>query len=114
MGQTAYFGPAIDSLAHFVKLGHVPDGMVNPADYLLEVCQFLIFLAITLFHNSYLITAAEVLRHNGILGSTHACFIFVPAVHVKWYSGISGSSHARFILVPAVYDRVVDSTRQSS
>ena len=38
MGQTAYFGPAGDSLAHFTSLGHEPKGMVNPADYLLEVC----------------------------------------------------------------------------
>ena len=37
MGQTAYFGPAIDSLEHFALLGHRPDGLVNPADYLLEV-----------------------------------------------------------------------------
>ncbi len=37
MGQTAYFGPAIDSLEHFARLGHEPDGLVNPADYLLEV-----------------------------------------------------------------------------
>lgn len=38
MGQTAYFGPAKDSLAHFASLGHEPEGLVNPADYLLEVC----------------------------------------------------------------------------
>ena len=38
MGQTAYFGPAADSLAHFATLGYEPKGMVNPADYLLEVC----------------------------------------------------------------------------
>lgn len=37
MGQTAYFGPAVDSLAHFASLGHEPKGMINPADYLLEV-----------------------------------------------------------------------------
>lgn len=37
MGQTAYFGPAADSLAHFANLGYEPKGMVNPADYLLEV-----------------------------------------------------------------------------
>ena len=37
MGQTAYFGPAADSLAHFATLGYEPKGMVNPADYLLEV-----------------------------------------------------------------------------
>lgn len=38
MGQTAYFGPAVDSLNYFAALGHIPEGMVNPADYLLEVC----------------------------------------------------------------------------
>ena len=38
MGQTAYFGPAAESLAHFANLGYEPKGMVNPADYLLEVC----------------------------------------------------------------------------
>ncbi|CAM9592338.1 unnamed protein product [Ectocarpus fasciculatus] len=37
MGQTAYFGPAVDSLDHFASLGHEPDGLVNPADYLLEI-----------------------------------------------------------------------------
>eukprot|EP00904_Undaria_pinnatifida_P002690 jgi/Undpi1/12421/HiC_scaffold_5.g02093.m1 len=37
MGQTAYFGPADHSLAHFANLGHEPKGMVNPADYLLEI-----------------------------------------------------------------------------
>lgn len=37
MGQTAYFGPAQDSLGHFSRLGHEPVGLVNPADYLLEV-----------------------------------------------------------------------------
>ncbi|CAN0222698.1 unnamed protein product, partial [Ectocarpus sp. 12 AP-2014] len=37
MGQTAYFGPAVDSLDHFSSLGHKPDGLVNPADYLLEI-----------------------------------------------------------------------------
>ncbi|CAN0443751.1 unnamed protein product [Pylaiella littoralis] len=37
MGQTAYFGPAVDSLDHFAKLGHTPVGLVNPADYLLEI-----------------------------------------------------------------------------
>lgn len=37
MGQTAYFGPASDSLEHFARLGFKPDGLVNPADYLLEV-----------------------------------------------------------------------------
>eukprot|EP00752_Nemacystus_decipiens_P009950 g8873.t1 len=37
MGQTAYFGPARDSLAHFASLGHEPMGLVNPADYLLEI-----------------------------------------------------------------------------
>ena len=38
MGQTAYFGPAVDSLAHFASLGYEPKGMINPADYILEVC----------------------------------------------------------------------------
>lgn len=44
MGQTAYFGPAIDSLEHFALLGHHPVGLINPADYLLEVhtCCFLV------------------------------------------------------------------------
>eukprot|EP00903_Cladosiphon_okamuranus_P021625 g19883.t2 len=37
MGQTAYFGPARDSLDHFASLGHEPQGLVNPADYLLEI-----------------------------------------------------------------------------
>lgn len=37
MGQTAYFGPAVDSMAHFAKLGHTPEGLVNPAEYLLQV-----------------------------------------------------------------------------
>ncbi|CAM9216387.1 unnamed protein product [Ectocarpus sp. 12 AP-2014] len=37
MGQTAYFGPASDSLDHFARLGHEPKGLVNPADYLLEI-----------------------------------------------------------------------------
>ncbi|CAM9549652.1 unnamed protein product [Pylaiella littoralis] len=37
MGQTAYFGPAVGSLEHFAKFGHVPVGLVNPADYLLEI-----------------------------------------------------------------------------
>ncbi|CAN0120957.1 unnamed protein product [Ectocarpus sp. 6 AP-2014] len=37
MGQTAYFGPAVDSLEHFASLGHEPQGLVNPADYLLEI-----------------------------------------------------------------------------
>ncbi|CAN0345524.1 unnamed protein product [Ectocarpus sp. 12 AP-2014] len=37
MGQTAYFGPAVDSLDHFASLGHEPRGLVNPADYLLEI-----------------------------------------------------------------------------
>ncbi|CAN0437423.1 unnamed protein product, partial [Ectocarpus sp. 12 AP-2014] len=37
MGQTAYFGPAVDSLDHFARLGHEPKGLVNPADYLLEI-----------------------------------------------------------------------------
>ncbi|CAM9583250.1 unnamed protein product, partial [Ectocarpus sp. 13 AM-2016] len=37
MGQTAYFGPAVDSLDHFARLGHEPEGLVNPADYLLEI-----------------------------------------------------------------------------
>ncbi|CAM9919784.1 unnamed protein product, partial [Ectocarpus fasciculatus] len=37
MGQTAYFGPAVDSLDHFASLGHEPKGLVNPADYLLEI-----------------------------------------------------------------------------
>ena len=37
MGQTAYFGSAADSLGHFAKLGLEPAGLVNPADYLLEV-----------------------------------------------------------------------------
>ncbi|CAM9446521.1 unnamed protein product [Ectocarpus sp. 4 AP-2014] len=37
MGQTAYFGPAVDSLDHFASLGHEPQGLVNPADYLLEI-----------------------------------------------------------------------------
>lgn len=37
MGQTAYFGSAADSLGHFARLGHEPTGLVNPADYLLEV-----------------------------------------------------------------------------
>ncbi|CAN0277096.1 unnamed protein product, partial [Scytosiphon promiscuus] len=32
MGQTAYFGPASDSLEHFARLGFKPDGLVNPAD----------------------------------------------------------------------------------
>lgn len=37
MGQTAYFDPANESLEHFAGLGYKPDGLVNPADYLLEV-----------------------------------------------------------------------------
>ncbi|CAB1101456.1 ABC [Ectocarpus sp. CCAP 1310/34] len=37
MGQTAYFGPAVGGLDHFASLGHKPDGLVNPADYLLEI-----------------------------------------------------------------------------
>ncbi|CAN0131811.1 unnamed protein product, partial [Ectocarpus fasciculatus] len=37
MGQTAYFGPAVDGLDHFASLGHEPKGLVNPADYLLEI-----------------------------------------------------------------------------
>ncbi|CAN0395195.1 unnamed protein product, partial [Hapterophycus canaliculatus] len=37
MGQTAYFGPAVKSLKHFRRLGHKPAGLVNPADYLLEI-----------------------------------------------------------------------------
>lgn len=37
MGQTAYFGSAAGSLGHFAHLGHEPTGLVNPADYLLEV-----------------------------------------------------------------------------
>ncbi|CAM9408971.1 unnamed protein product, partial [Phaeothamnion confervicola] len=37
MGRTAYFGPAAAALPHFAALGRVPDGMVNPADYLLEI-----------------------------------------------------------------------------
>ncbi|CAN0478910.1 unnamed protein product, partial [Scytosiphon promiscuus] len=37
MGQTAYFGPAVDSLEHFARLGQSPIGLVNPADFLLEV-----------------------------------------------------------------------------
>ena len=37
MGQTAFFGPASESLDYFAGLGHKPDGLVNPADYLLEV-----------------------------------------------------------------------------
>ncbi|CAN0041029.1 unnamed protein product [Ectocarpus sp. 12 AP-2014] len=37
MGQTAYFGPAVGSLDHFARLGHEPKGLVNPADYLLEI-----------------------------------------------------------------------------
>eukprot|EP00903_Cladosiphon_okamuranus_P020333 g18655.t1 len=36
MDQTANFGPAIDNLEHLTILGHWPEGLVNPADYLLE------------------------------------------------------------------------------
>lgn len=39
MGQTAYFGPAGDSLGYFARQGHEPEGMVNPADYLLEASE---------------------------------------------------------------------------
>lgn len=37
MGQAAYFGSAADSLGHFARLGLEPTGLMNPADYLLEV-----------------------------------------------------------------------------
>lgn len=39
MGQTAFFGPAIESLEHFSSLGYLykPYSSVNPADHLLEV-----------------------------------------------------------------------------
>lgn len=40
MGQTAYFGPAIDSLGHFARLGYTPVGLFNPADFLAEVSFF--------------------------------------------------------------------------
>ena len=49
MGQTAYFGPAKDSLAHFASLGHEPVGLVNPADYLLEVTLHCVPPLIVLF-----------------------------------------------------------------
>lgn len=39
-GRTMYFGPAVDSLEHFARLGYKPVGLVNPADYLIEVYAF--------------------------------------------------------------------------
>ncbi|CAN0151348.1 unnamed protein product, partial [Pylaiella littoralis] len=36
-GRTMYFGPAVDSLEHFARLGYKPVGLVNPADYLIEI-----------------------------------------------------------------------------
>ncbi|CAM9490513.1 unnamed protein product [Choristocarpus tenellus] len=37
MGQTAFFGPASEALQYFAGLGLKPTGLVNPADYLLEI-----------------------------------------------------------------------------
>lgn len=38
MGQTAFFGPATESLGHFSSLGYLyKPGLISPADYLLEV-----------------------------------------------------------------------------
>lgn len=39
MGQQAYFGPVQGSLPHFAELGYFPRGMMNPAEYLLEVSR---------------------------------------------------------------------------
>ncbi|CAN0100436.1 unnamed protein product [Scytosiphon promiscuus] len=61
MGRTAYFGPAVDGLEHFRRLGHEPTGLVNPAEYLLEIT------------NSDFSDAADVKRLTELWSESPAC-----------------------------------------